>query len=88
VFLQIALGALGLSGGKRRYVKKTLLHQIENRGHSDLVFLEMFKADRFQDFWFLEWLAHTPPELVMAHLNIDKAILDAIPKEPPLITLI
>jgi hypothetical protein len=27
-----------------------------------------------------EWLAHTPPELVMAHLRIDKATFDAIPK--------
>ena len=27
-----------------------------------------------------EWLAHTPRELVMAHLHIDKATFDAIPK--------
>ena len=26
-------------------------------------------------------IAHTPPELVMAHLRIDKATFDAIPKE-------
>jgi oxalate decarboxylase len=51
-----------------------------------LVFLEMFKADRFQDFSFSVWLAHTPPELVMAHLHIDKATLDAIPREAQLIT--
>jgi len=57
-------------------VQKSLLHQVENTGDSDFVFLEMFKADRFQDFCFSEWLAHTPPELVMAHLHIDKAILD------------
>jgi len=31
-------------------------------------------------------LAHMPPELVTAHLHIDKATLDAIPKEAPLIT--
>jgi oxalate decarboxylase len=62
------------------YVQKTLLHHIENTGETDLVFLEMFKADRFQEFSFSEWLAHTPAELVMAHLNIDKATYDAIPK--------
>jgi oxalate decarboxylase len=67
-------------------VQKSLLHQIENTGDSDLVFLEMFKADRFQDFSFSEWLAHTPPELVIAHLHIDKAILDAIAREPQLTT--
>jgi oxalate decarboxylase len=48
----------------------------------------MFKADRFRDFSFSVWLAHTPPELVMAHLHIDKASLDAIPRKTPLITSI
>ncbi len=62
------------------YVEKTLLHYIENTGDSDLVFLEMFKSDRYQDLSFSEWLAHTPSELVIAHLNIDKATFDAIPK--------
>ena len=79
--MQIALGALGLSGAKRRVREKSLVHYIENTGDTDLVFLEMFKADRFQDFSFSEWLAHTPPELVMAHLDIDKATLDAIPRK-------
>ena len=45
----------------------------------------MFKADLFQDFSLSEWLTHTPPELVMAHLDIDKAILDAIPKKATVI---
>jgi oxalate decarboxylase len=67
-------------------VQKSLLHQIENTGDSDLVFLEMFKADRFQDFCFSKWLAHMPSGLVIAHLHIDKAILEAIPKETPLLT--
>jgi len=47
-----------------------------------LVFLEMFgKVDRFQDLSFSEWLAHTPSELVMAHLKIDKATYDSIPRD-------
>src|ERR1700687_1354537 len=63
------------------YVQKTLLHYVENTGDTDLVFLEMFgKVDRFRDLSFSEWLAHTPPEAVMAHLNIDKATFAAIPK--------
>jgi len=45
-----------------------------------LIFLEMFKSPRFQEFSFSEWLAHTPPELVMAHLKVDRAAYDAIPK--------
>jgi oxalate decarboxylase len=68
------------------YVQKTLLHYVENTGDTDLVFLEMFKSDHFQDLSFSEWLAHTPPELVMAHLKIDKATFDAIPKNGAVIT--
>jgi len=63
------------------YVEKSLLHYIENTGDTDLIFLEMFKSSFYQDLSLSEWLAHTPPELVMAHLNIDKATLDAIAKE-------
>ena len=62
------------------YVEKTLLHYIENTGDTDLIFLEMFKSDHYQDLSLSEWLAHTPSELVMAHLHIDKATYDAIPK--------
>ncbi len=62
------------------YVQKTLLHYIQNTGDTDLVFLEMFKSDRYQDLSLSEWLAHTPSELVLAHLRIDKSTLDAIPK--------
>jgi oxalate decarboxylase len=68
------------------YVQKTLLHYIENTGDTDLVFLEMFKSDHYQDLSFSEWLAHTPPELVMAHLHIDKATFDTIPKNGAVIT--
>jgi oxalate decarboxylase len=41
----------------------------------------MFKSSFYQDMSLSEWLAHTPPELVMAHPNIDKATLDTIPKD-------
>jgi oxalate decarboxylase len=68
------------------YVQKTLLHYIENTGDKDLVFLEIFKSDRYQEFSFSEWLAHTPSELVMAHLKIDKATFDAIPKNGAVVT--
>jgi oxalate decarboxylase len=40
----------------------------------------MFKSNVYQDLSLSEWLTHTPPELVLAHLGIDKATLDAIPK--------
>jgi oxalate decarboxylase len=79
------------SGGRARtmdfetgdvgYIQQTLPHYIEKTGNNDLRFLEMFKSSFYQDLSLSEWLAHTPPELVMAHLNIDKPTLDAIPKE-------
>jgi oxalate decarboxylase len=62
------------------YVEKSLLHYIENTGDTDLIFLEMFKSSYYQDLSLSVWLSHTPPELVMAHLKIDQATLDAIPK--------
>src|SRR6201988_886097 len=67
------------------YVQKTLPHYIENTGDTDLKFLEMFKSSYYQDLGLSEWLAHTPPELVAAHLHLDKATLDALPREKPVI---
>jgi len=67
------------------YIQKTLPHYIENTGTTDLKFLEMFKSSYYQDLALSEWLTHTPPELVAAHLNLDRATLDAIPKEKMLI---
>jgi oxalate decarboxylase len=76
---------MDFQAGDVGYVEKTLLHYIENTGDTDLVFLEMFKSSVYQDLSLPEWLAHTPPELVMAHLNIDRAAFDAIPKDKPVV---
>ena len=67
------------------YVQKTLPHYIENTGTTELKFLEMFKSSFYHDLALSEWLTHTPPELVAAHLNLDKPTLDALPKDKPLI---
>ena len=71
---------MDFQAGDVGYVNKTLLHYIENTGDSDLVFLEMFKSPHYQDFSLAEWLGHTPPELVAAHLNVDKAALASMQK--------
>lgn len=78
------------NGGKARtadfnagdvgYVPKTLGHYIENTGETDLIFLEMFKTNRYQDLSLSDWVTHTPPELIMQHLKISRETLDAIPK--------
>jgi oxalate decarboxylase len=72
---------MDFQAGDVGYVEQTLLHYIENTGDTDLVFLEMFKSSFYQDLSLSQWLANTPPELVMAHLNIDKTTLDAISKD-------
>jgi oxalate decarboxylase len=72
---------MDFQAGDVGYVLKTLPHYVENTGNSDLKFLEMFKSSFYQDIALSQWLAHTPPELVMAHLGIDKATLDAIPRD-------
>jgi oxalate decarboxylase len=76
---------MDFEAGDVGYVQQTLGHYIENTGDTDLRFLEMFKTDRYQDLSLSEWLSHTPPELVMAHLNIDRAVYDAIPKDKAVI---
>jgi oxalate decarboxylase len=72
---------MNLQAGDVGYIEKTLPHYIENTGDTDLNFLEMFKAGVYQDLSLSEWLTHTPPELVMAHMYIDRATLDAIPRD-------
>jgi oxalate decarboxylase len=76
---------MDFEAGDVGYIEKTLPHYIENIGDEELRFLELFRSSRFEDLSFSEWLAHTPPELVMAHLNIDKATYDRIPREKPVV---
>jgi len=72
---------MDFQAGDVGYIQKTLPHYIQNTGTTDLKFLEMFKSSFYQDLSLSEWLTHTPPELVIEHLGIDKATLDAMPKE-------
>src|SRR5690242_3735317 len=76
---------MDFEAGDVGYVLKTLPHYIENTGNTDLKFLEMFKSSYYQDLSLSEWLSHTPPELVAAHLNLDKATLAALPREKTVI---
>lgn len=62
------------------YVPRTLGHYVENTGDTDLIFLGVFRSDRYQDLSLSDWIAHTPPELVVAHLGISKETLASIPK--------
>ena len=61
------------------YVRKSLGHYIENTGRTDLVFMEIFKADRYEEVSLSDWLAHTPPSMVAATLNLDPAVIAKFP---------
>jgi oxalate decarboxylase len=65
------------------YVKKSLGHYIKNTGDSDLVFLEIFRSDRFEDISLSDWLTHVPRGLVAQHLNVDPAVIAKFPNDKP-----
>jgi oxalate decarboxylase len=67
------------------YVKKSLGHFIKNTGNTDLVFLEIFRADRFEDVSLSDWLAHTPRSMVAQTLNMDPAVIAKFPNNKPLV---
>jgi oxalate decarboxylase len=69
--------------GDLGYVQKSLGHYVENVGDTDLVFMEIFKAERFAEVSLTQWLACTPPELVAAHLNMDPALVRQFSKARP-----
>jgi oxalate decarboxylase len=76
---------MDFQAGDVGYIQKTLPHYVQNTGDTDLKFLEMFKSSFYQDLALSEWLTHTPAELVIAHLGVDRATLDAMPKDEPVV---
>jgi oxalate decarboxylase len=67
------------------YVPKSMPHYIENIGSEPVRFLELFNATRFVDVSLTQWMALTPHELVAAHLNINRDLLDGLPKDKRLV---
>jgi oxalate decarboxylase len=63
------------------YVKQSLPHYVENTGNDTLRFLEIFNSPRFADVSLAQWMALTPHELVQAHLEINRDLIDALPKD-------
>ena len=65
------------------YIKKSFGHYIENTGSEPLVFLEIFKTDRYQDVSLMDWVVHTPPAMVAQTLNIDPGLLKTFRQTRP-----
>jgi oxalate decarboxylase len=62
------------------YVPMSMSHFIENTGNEPLRFLELL-SPRFMDVALAQWMALTPPELVAAHLSIDRAVIEKLRKD-------
>lgn len=83
------------SGGKARtfnyqagdvgVIPKGMAHYVQNLGDEPLRYLEMFRSPRFMDVSLNQWMALTPPELVQAHLNLDRQTMAALRKDKPII---
>jgi oxalate decarboxylase len=65
------------------YVKKALGHYLENTSDGDLVYMEVFRADRFEEVSLSDWLAHSPVEMVAETLNLDPAVIKQFPRNRP-----
>lgn len=71
---------MNFTAGDIGYVPLTLPHYIENTGSEDLVFLEMFKAPRYEDISLNNWIAAIPPELVEQHLTLSTETIATVPQ--------
>jgi oxalate decarboxylase len=60
-------------------------HYIENTGDRPLRYLEMFRSSSFADLSLNQWMALTPPELLQAHLNLDRHVVAALRKDKPVL---
>ena len=84
------MGVFGASGQARTfdfragdvgYVPFAMGHYVENTGTTPLRFLEMFKSSYYADVSLDQWIALTPPQLIEAHLGLDRRTIEALRKE-------
>jgi oxalate decarboxylase len=74
---------MDFNAGDIGYVRKNLGHYVENVGDTDLQFIGVFRAPRYEEVSLSNWLTHTPPALVAQHLNIDEATIAKWPDNAP-----
>ena len=65
-------------------IPKGMAHYVQNLGDEPLRYLEMFRSPRFMDVSLNQWMALTQPELVQAHLNLDRQTMAALRKDKPI----
>ncbi|TAI66039.1 oxalate decarboxylase family bicupin [Bradyrhizobium sp. Leo170] len=74
---------MDFNAGDIGYVKRNYGHYVENVGDTDLQFVGVFRAPRYEEVSLTNWLTHTPPKLVAQHLNIDEATIAKWPDNSP-----
>lgn len=67
------------------YVPSMAGHSIENTGTEDLVFLEMFKTDRYKDVSLNQWIARMPDKMAQAHLKLALSVIRSAPQDKSVI---
>jgi oxalate decarboxylase len=77
---------MDFSPGDIGYVKRNFGHYIENIGNDDLVFVEVFRASRYEEVSLSNWLTHTPPALVGQSMNVAASVIAQWPSDAPGIT--
>jgi len=71
---------MDFSAGDVGLVKRNYGHYVENTGDEQLIYIETFKSDHYEEVSLANWLAHLPPQLVAAHLNIPVETLATFPR--------
>ena len=74
---------MDFNAGDIGYVRRNLGHYVENVGDTDLQFIGVFRAPRYQEVSLSNWLTHTPPSLVAQHLNVDEPMIAKWPDGSP-----
>jgi oxalate decarboxylase len=62
------------------YVPSMAGHSIENTGTEDMVFLEMFRSNRFMDVSLNQWIARMPDKMAEAHLKLSRSVIRQAPQ--------
>ena len=71
------------AAGDIGYVRRNLGHYVENVGDTELQFVGVFRAPRYEEVSLSNWLTHTPPRLVAQHFNIDEKLIAQWPDNSP-----
>jgi oxalate decarboxylase len=74
---------MDFTAGDIGYVKRNYGHYVENTGDTDLTFIGVFRAPRYEEVSLSNWLAHTPARLVAEHLNVDPETIAKWPRNGP-----